>query len=114
MLPAIFKIGHLFTRLQAVYTWFKNNKPYKDRAVFKLERKIPLRRVVGKLKADKLQEMVETLNPDMEKGDKAYPGYFQKALTSLMNDLSPEELQEMETTRAEWQEAGPPIDVRLK
>jgi len=79
-----------------------------------LERKIPLRRVVAKLKADELQEMVKTLNPDMERGDKAYPGYFQKALTAMMKDMSSEELEEMETTRAEWQEAGPPIDVRLR
>lgn len=27
---------------QAVYTWFKNNKPFEDRQVFRLERKIPL------------------------------------------------------------------------
>lgn len=79
-----------------------------------MERKIPLRRVVAKLKADELQEMVKTLNPDMEKRDKAYPGLFQKALTSLMKDMGSEELEEMETTRTEWQAAGPPIDVRLK
>lgn len=79
-----------------------------------MERKIPLRRVIGKLKADELQEMVKKLNPDMEKGDKAYPGHFQKALTIMMKDMSSEELEEMEATRAEWQEAGPPIDVRLK
>jgi hypothetical protein len=65
------------TTPQAVYTWFKNNKPYKDRAVFKLERKIPLRHVIGKLKAEHLHEMVKALNPDIEKGDKTYLGHFQ-------------------------------------
>jgi signal recognition particle subunit SEC65 len=79
-----------------------------------LERKIPLRRVVGKLKANEVYEMVKASDPDMEKGDKAYPGHFQKALTSLIKDLSPEELEEMEAIRGEWQSNGPPIDVRLK
>jgi signal recognition particle subunit SEC65 len=100
--------------IQAVHTWFKNNKPYKDRAVFKLERKIPLRRVVGKLKSKEIEDKVKILNPDIEKGDKTYPGYFQKALTDVMKDLTAEETEEMEATRAEWQEVGPPIDVRLK
>jgi signal recognition particle subunit SEC65 len=104
----------LYTQIQAIYTWFKNNKPYKDRAVFKLERKIPVRRVIGKLKAEEIDEMVMTLAPDVEKGDKTYPGYFQKALTSLMNKLTAEEMDEMERIREEWQNIGPPIDVRLK
>lgn len=97
-----------------MYTWFKNNKPFKDRAVFKLERKIPLRRVVAKLKADEVHETVKAQDPDIEKGDKAYPGQFQRALTSIMDAMSPEDLAEMETVRAEWQETGAPIDVRLK
>jgi hypothetical protein len=58
--------------------------------------------------------MVKALNTDMEKGDKTYPGHFQKALTTLMNELTNEELEEMETTRSEWQKSGPPIDVQLK
>lgn len=109
-----FNTGPLLKNGQAVYTWFKNNKPFKDRAVFKLERKIPLRRVVAKSKAEELHEIVKKTNPGIEKGDKAYPGHFQKAVTSLMKDLTAEELEEMETLRAEWQDAGPPIDVRLK
>jgi hypothetical protein len=99
---------------KAVYTWFKNNKPYKDRAVFKLERKIPLRRVIGKLRSDKVHDMVMATHPDLEKGDKEYPGQFQKALTTYMKELTEEELAELERTREEWQRAGPPIDVRLK
>jgi signal recognition particle subunit SEC65 len=105
---------YLFPQFQAVYTWFKNNKPLKDRAVFKLERKIPLRRVVGKLKAEELSLLVKTMAPDIEKGDKRYPGHFQKALTRIMEDLTDEEMEEMEAVRDEWQATGPPIDVRLK
>jgi hypothetical protein len=52
--------------------------------------------------------------PDIEKEDKTYPGHFQKALTSLMKDLTDEKLEDMEVIQAEWQETGPPIDVRLK
>lgn len=52
--------------------------------------------------------------PEMHKGNKAYPGHFQKALTALMKNLTDDELEEMEKIRVEWQTAGPPIDVRLK
>ena len=96
------------------YTWFKNNKPYKDCSVFKLERKIPLRRVIGKLKANEIHEMVMLSTPDVEKGDKAYLGHFQKSLMALMKDLTTEELEEMEGLQDKWQKDGPPIDVRLK
>jgi len=112
-LPSI-PVVHVLHYIQAVHTWFKNNKPYKDRSVFKLKRKIPLRRVIGKLKADEIHEMVMLSTPDVEKGDKAYPGHFQKSLTALMKDLTTEELEEMEGLRDKWQKDGPPIDVRLK
>jgi hypothetical protein len=84
-----------------VFTWFKNNKPYKDRAVFKLERKLSVRRVVGKLKADEIHEMVLAEAPEIEKGAKDYPGHFQKALTELMKGLTAEELKDMEEIRDE-------------
>jgi hypothetical protein len=79
-----------------------------------LERKIPLRRVIGKLKADEIGEIVAATAPDVRKGDKGYPGHFQKALTGLMKSLSEEELEEMEGIREEWQTVGPPIDVHLR
>jgi hypothetical protein len=50
----------------------------------------------------------------IQKGDKAYPGLFQKAVTEHIKGLSDDELEEMEATRDEWQSSGPPIDVRLK
>ena len=58
--------------------------------------------------------MVKEMHPDVEKGHKAYPGCFQKALTVLMKDLTEEEMQEMETVCSEWKLSGPPMDVRLK
>lgn len=51
---------------------------------------------------------------DVQKGDKDYPGLFQQALTEWMKGLSDAEVEELETTRKEWQEIGPPMDVRLK
>ena len=75
---------------------------------------MPIRQVIGKLKADQIHEMVMATAPEIRKGDKAYPGHFQRALTSLKNDLTDDELEEMESIRVEWQSAGPPIDVRLK
>jgi hypothetical protein len=97
-----------------VYTWFKNNKPFKDRSVFKLERKISLRRVVGKLKADHLHNMVIEKTPGIKKGEKGYPGEFQKCLTVYMSRMDDEEIEGMEKTREEWQASGPPMDVRIK
>jgi hypothetical protein len=97
-----------------VYTWFNNNKPFKDRAVFKLERKTHVRHVVGKLKADHIDAMISADNPDVKKGDKSYPGLFQKAVSKYIKDLSDEEREEMEKVRDEWQASGPPIDVQLR
>lgn len=64
--------------------------------------------------SDKVHDKVVAAHPELEKGDKEYPGKFQKALTTLMKELTAEEMAEMEKTREEWQGAGPPIDVRLK
>ena len=58
--------------------------------------------------------MVVVAHPELEKGNKEYPGQFQKAVTAHMKELTAEELAEMEKTKEEWQAAGPPIDVRLK
>jgi hypothetical protein len=41
-----------------------------------LERKIPLRRVVAKLEADHIDQMVREKDPDAESGDQTYPGNF--------------------------------------
>lgn len=82
--------------------------------MFKLERKIPLRRVVGKAKAAEINDLVTSEHPDLHKGDKRYPGLYQQVLTEYMRDMSDEDTQEMEELRAEWQAEGPPLDVRLK
>lgn len=99
---------------KAVYTWFRNNKPYKDRQVFRMERKVPLRRVVGSERSEEIHELVSKKHPEAKRGETKYPGYFQKALTDYMAGLSPAELEELEQTRAEWQAQGPPIDQKLK
>lgn len=70
--------------------------------------------MIGKLRSDKVHDMVMVAHPELEKGDKDYPGEFQKKLTIYMKELTEKELEEMETIREEWQGAGPPIDVRLK
>ena len=82
--------------------------------MFKLERKISSRQVLSKTRAGDIHTLVLEKNPDVQKGDKAYPGLFQQALTELKNSLSRDELDEVETTAKEWQEAGPPMDVRLR
>ena len=100
--------------MQAVHTWFKNNKPFKDKAVFKMERKIPLRRVIAKLRTDEIHKSVSAEHPNIEKGDKSYPGCFQRSVTKYISELGPEEREEMEKIRMEWQNRGPPVEVRLR
>jgi len=82
--------------------------------VFKMERKIPLRRVVAKLKAEDIHEIVESTHPDIPKGNKEYPGLFQKAVTEYVREMSDQEAREMEQIRMEWQDSGPPEDVQLR
>jgi hypothetical protein len=55
--------------------------------VFKMERKIPLRRVVAWMKAEEIHEMVNSDHPDVRKGDKEYPGLFQKAVSEYLQEL---------------------------
>jgi hypothetical protein len=100
--------------IQAVHTWFRNNKPFKDRAVFKLERKLSSRRVVGKLYADRIDAVMDEKCPDTQRGTRDYPGMYQRGLTEVMQGLTDEEMETVEKTKEEWQENGPPIDVRLK
>lgn len=82
--------------------------------MFRLERKIPVRRVVAKLRATEIHELVMEDCPEVEKGSSEYPGLFQKSVSKYIRNLSADELNEMETTRKEWQENGPPRDVQLK
>jgi hypothetical protein len=97
-----------------VHTWLKNHKPFKDKAVFKLERKLSLRQVVAKLRVDDIHQLLSDKHPDVQKGDKEYPGLFQQALSMCMKGLTSDELAELEQTRKDWQESGPPMDVRLR
>jgi len=101
-------------RLQAVHTWYKNNKPFKNQVVFWLEQKILLWRVVAKLKADEIHKLLMEKDPDVEKGGKEYPGLFQKGLTEYMGRMRKSELAEMEEVRMEWQDARPPREIQLK
>ena len=63
---------------------------------------------------DEIHKSVLADYPDMEKGDKSYPGCFQKSVTKYISELSSEETEEMEKVRTEWQNSGPPLEVRLK
>jgi len=82
--------------------------------VFRLERKIPVRRVIAKLRTTEIKDLVAEINPDVEKGSSEYPGLFQKALTTYITNLSGDEIQEMEKVRTEWQDNGPPREIQLK
>ena len=82
--------------------------------VFKIEKKLPLRRVVAKVRAQEINEMLELRHPGLEKGKPNYPRLFQKAVSDYMKTMLPEERAAMEDTWQQWQETGPPEDVQLK
>lgn len=82
--------------------------------MFKLERKIPFRRVVGKAKAAEIDDIITAEHPDLHRGDKSYPGIYQQTVSKYMKNMSQEETQEMQEMQEEWQAEGPPLDVRLK
>jgi len=69
---------------------------------------------VGKVKAAEINDLITSKHPGLQKGDKAYPGIYQKAVTEFMTNMTKEETQEMEELLEEWQAEGPPLDVRLK
>jgi len=99
---------------QTINVWLKNNKPFKNRAVFRLERQIPVRRVVAKLRRNEIEALVGAEYPNVQKGSHEYPGIYQKTLTKYIAEMSKEELKEMAVVRADWQESGPPLDVQLQ
>ena len=99
---------------QAVHNWLKNHRPFKERQVFKLERKIPLRRVVGKLKAKEIEAIIFEKYPDLHKSDKTYPGIFQQAVTEVMTQMDDAEAKRMQDELSDWQADGPPLDLRIK
>lgn len=69
---------------------------------------------MGKVKAAEINDLITSKNPGLQKGDKAYPGIYQKALTEFVTHMTDEETQEMEELLEEWQAEGPPLEVRLK
>lgn len=79
-----------------------------------MERKIPLRRVVGKLRMTEIEDIIKANNPDLRKGDKTYPGIYQQAVMEFMSQMTEEEERNMQSVLEQWQSEGPPMDVRLK
>jgi uncharacterized protein len=61
-----------------------------------------------------IEEIIASSHPDLNRGDKSYPGIYQQAVSEYMRNMSDEERQEMQELLEEWQAEGPPLDVRLK
>ncbi|MDX6295882.1 MAG: hypothetical protein QOH50_5052 [Kribbellaceae bacterium] len=70
--------------------------------------------MVGRTKAKEVEALVKELHPDLEKGDKAYPGCYQKTLSRYIESLSGQELEELQLEQQNWQNEGPPMEYRLK
>ena len=58
--------------------------------------------------------MVIKDHPDVPKGDKRYPGFFQKAMSEYLKNMTDDERETMEKTREDWQNDCPPMDIRLR
>ena len=66
------------------------------------------------MKEDELLEVMASKYPNMARGDKAYPGLYQRELSELMARMSLEDKAEMQEVQAEWEAIALPIDVRLR
>jgi len=77
--------------------------------VFKVERKLTLRWVVGRVRAAEVERLIKSTHPNLEKGDKTYPG-----LTVYMNGLDSEDKKALEGEMERWQREGPPMELRIK
>ncbi|KAF9523388.1 hypothetical protein CPB83DRAFT_898871 [Crepidotus variabilis] len=99
-----------------IKTWYKGKSPAtKERRIFRFERRIALRKVVGFKKAKIIDEAVmEKLPEDKKKDRNAYFALYQTTLSEVMQTLSKKEKKQMETIREEWQAEGPPEDVQIK
>lgn len=69
---------------------------------------------MGKLKSAEIEGIIKERSPNLPKGDKAYPGIYQQAVTQYMAQMSQEERKEMEEVLEDWQSGSPPLDVQLK
>ncbi|KAF9521251.1 hypothetical protein CPB83DRAFT_841417, partial [Crepidotus variabilis] len=99
-----------------VKSWYKSKSPAsKERRVFRFERRIALRKVVGHKKSKIIDEAVMEKLPEDKKNDRnAYFALYQKTLSEVMATLSKKEKRQMEATRDEWQAEGPPEEVQIK
>jgi hypothetical protein len=82
--------------------------------VFKIERKIQLRWVVGRVRAAEVEKLIKLTYPEVEKGDKSYPGHYQKCLSTYVKSLGKEEKAAFEGERVKWQQEGPPMELRTR
>ena len=77
-------------------------------------RKITTRWVVGRIKQKEIDSLFAQTHPGIEKGDKSYPGLYQKCLSTYIKSMSEQEQEEMKELQVTWQEEGPPMDLWLK
>ena len=79
-----------------------------------MERKLTLRWVVGRVRAAEVEQLIKSTHPNVEKGDRTYPGLYQKCLTTYMNGLDSEDRKSLEGQMERWQREGPPMELRTK
>jgi len=95
-----------------VKAWFQNcarRKGIKER--FQLGRKFSVCRVVFREKADEIWRLVQEW-AGVAPGHREYLGYFQRAVTEIMDEMSDNELEDMEVKRKEWEQEAYPADVQ--
>ena len=58
--------------------------------------------------------MVEEQSPGLEPRSPQYLGYYQKALKEFTGDLTAEERDDLKETAVEWNDLGPPEEVKRR
>jgi hypothetical protein len=69
---------------------------------------------VGRDRAAEVERLIKSTYPEVQRGDKAYPGCYQKCLTAYVNSLSKEDKVAFQEKRDKWQEQGPPMELRMR
>jgi len=79
-----------------------------------MERKLPLRQVIGHFLSDQVGDRVHEWLPDEAPGSRTYFSHWQKALTELIAKLPTAELEKYKEIRTVWQQNGPSPEVQQR
>jgi len=74
-----------------------------------LKQKYKIRDVIKEIYRERVKELIP-----VKYSDKSHIGSYQKALSTVCNNLTDEELEKAESILDTWNEQGAPADFKLK